>query len=679
MGKLLGEKQPRKAASLFGKYRLLRPLKRSPFLENHLAQAESPPHAVVVLKRLHPLVIHRTDWVALFLDEAKQAAALWHPNILRIYDLGQIDGVPYFVQPYLSGKKLQTLLARSRSLPIPTGMALLLLRQLLEALDFVHGQRGRSGRPMAHGGLHPERIFVGYDGVVGVCDFGLGWLEDPRSAIRSRYRAPESISERRGGGIAEGTQGEDLFAASAIFCELLGEFPEPVKPGMEPWGYLPASVRSILVRGLAVDPTARFQSAREMIEPIESILQSEYPRLNLSNYIQAFFGKEIEAERRAFARFATTEGERFPYGEPVLFERSEPAPTESVTHAPDPAPSAPTEHPPEPAPIESPAVSAVGETASLLPPSSDLPAGGGAEPLSEVASEKKASSWQPIWWGLFGLLMTCFVGVLFFSLYRSSSDKTASFPTPIPPATPTIEARRDPIESFPPPVEEGGEVEARSLPSGAEVAPPLSAEAPATSVVQAIKESALPVEKPDQEQVKKPTATALPAAKNDPPSAPVAAPPRPVAPTEAPLIAAKAVPPKSKEEWPPQPKVEEIPSGPKSSEEMLRELIERQRRAFQNQDGALYRQDIADGRGFENQIADLFGGADPIRVEFEVFELKVRGDEADLSLMQTARLRKGKAISLQKTLLFWKLKKEKERWKIERFNIIEKYPPIEVG
>ncbi|WDT78077.1 MAG: protein kinase [Candidatus Manganitrophus sp.] len=318
MEKLLGEKQPRKAAALFGKYRLLRPLKRSPFLENYLAQEESPPHTTVVLKRLHPLVIHRTDWVSLFLDEAKQAATLWHPNILRIYDLGVIDGVPYFVQPYLFGKKLQTLLARSRSLPIPTGMALLLIRQLLEALQFSHGLRGRSGRPIAHGGLHPERIFIGYDGVVGIGDFGLGWLEDPRSAIRSRYRAPESISEKKGGEIPGGTPGEDLFAASAILCELLGEFPEPVKADMEPWGYLPASIRSILVRGLAIDPAARFQTAGEMIAPIESILQGEYPRLNLTNYIQAFFGKEIEAERRAFMRFAPTEGRGLPFRRAVF-------------------------------------------------------------------------------------------------------------------------------------------------------------------------------------------------------------------------------------------------------------------------------------------------------------------------------------------------------------------------
>jgi len=131
---------------------------------------------------------------------------------------------------------------------------------------------------------------------------------------------------------------------------------------------------------------------------------------------------------------------------------------------------------------------------------------------------------------------------------------------------------------------------------------------------------------------------------------------------------------------PPQPKVAEIPSGPKTNEEMVHELIERQRRAYQSRDWVLSKQDMVEGKGgFEGEIAELFGGAEPVGVEFQIFGLKIRGDEADLSLMQTAHLRKGKAMSLQKSLLFWKLKKEKERWKIEKFNVIEKYPPIEVG
>lgn len=672
MEKLLGEKQPRKAASLFGKYRLLRSLKRSPFLENYFAQEESPPHALVVLKRLHPLVVHRTDWVSLFLDEVKQAATLWHPNIIRIYDLGEIDGIPYFVQPYFFGKKLQTLLARSRSLPIPTGMALLLVRQLLEALHFAHGLRGPSGRPIAHGGLHPERIFIGYDGVVGLSDFGLGWLEDPRSAIRSRYRAPESILERKGGESSAWTPGEDLFAASAILCELLGEFPEPVKPGTEPWGYFPASIRSILVGGLAIEPIARFQAAAEMMAPIEAILQSEYPRLNLTNYIQAFFGKEIEAERRAFARFVPSGGEGSAPGETPLFERLEP-PADLAPPVPEPARSFP-ELPQEPAGSEFPAVVVMKETRASLPVPSDLPAAEAVGVPSEATLEKKISSWQPIWWGLFGLLMSGFVGVLFFSLYRSSSSKIALMPTP--PPAPMIEARRDPIDPPPPLVEESvtqeGEREGAGFPE-----PPPPAQAPVSSAVEAIKEPASPSGKLGRDQINRPAV--LPTPQNNFPSVPVEAPPETVAPPEASLAAAKKIPPKLREELPPQPKVEEMPLRPKTNEEMLRELIERQRRAYQSQDWTLSRQDVADERELQGQIAELFGGAQPIRVEFEVFALKVRGEEADISLMQTARLRNGKNFSLQKSLLFWKLKKEKDRWKIEKFNVIEKYPPIEVG
>ncbi len=147
-----------------------------------------------------------------------------------------------------------------------------------------------------------------------------------------------------------------------------------------------------------------------------------------------------------------------------------------------------------------------------------------------------------------------------------------------------------------------------------------------------------------------------------------------------PVATVRRAPLKLKEEIPPQPKVEEIPPKPKTNEEMVYELIERQRRALQSLDRALYVQDLADGKGgLERQMGALFDGARPIRVEFEVFELKVREEEADLSLMQTARLQKGNSRFQQKVLLFWKLKKEKDRWKIERFNIIEKYPPVEVG
>lgn len=676
MEKVLGEKQPRKAASLFGKYRLLRSLKRSPFLENHLVQTESPPHTVAVLKRLHPLVVHRTDWVSLFLNEVKQAATLWHPNIIRIYDLGQNDGIPYFVQPYLFGKKLQTLLSRSRSLPIPTGMALLLVRQLLEALDFAHGTRRENGRAMAHGGLHPERIFVGFDGLVQVGDFGLGWLDDPRSAIRSRYRAPESIPERKGGEMVEATPAEDLFAVSAILCELLGEFPEPIKPGMEPWGYLPASVRSILIRGLAIDPSARFQTAREMIGPIESILQNEYPRLNLSNYIQAFFGKEIEAERRVFAQFASTEGGGSPV-EVLLFERVEspvvPAPT---AMAPD------LSREPAPETSAAPAVSTVPEEA-LPPAESDRPAAEETERLGEVAPKKKASPWQPVWWSLFGLLMAGFVGVLFFSLYRSPSQPIISS---TPPASPSVVAVQPPPIDLPAPAAEGVKEESIQPPLSFQgevpspqpvVAQPTPPEpvpspvkVPAVAVAEAVKGDSS-IEKPSRTK----EAVTLPV-----PSDSSTVPSKPIAPSDASVAAIGKRPMTLKEGIPPQPKVEEIPPRSKTNEEMLHELIERQRRAFQTQGGALVRQDLAEGKGgFERQTAELFVAGRPVRVEFEIFELKVRGEEADLSLMQTARLQKGPAFFLQKSLLFWKLKKENDRWKIEKFNIVDKYPPIEVG
>lgn len=647
MEKVIGENPRRQALPLFGGYRLLRALKRGPFLESHLVQAEAPPHNLFVLKRLHPLVVHRADWVARFLEEARRAALLWHPNIVRIYDLGSVEGIPYFTQPFLFGKKLQTLLARSRSLPIPTGMALLIVRQIVEAFEVAHRS---AGGPLCHGGLHPERIFTGYDGIVYVGDFGLGWLEDPRSAVRSRYRAPESVLEKRDE--SRGTVGEDLYAAAAILCELLGEYPEPVKPSMSPWGYLPGAVRSVVTRGLAAEPAERFQSAAEMRSALEAILQSDYPRLNLANYIQAFFGKEIEAESKTFGRTPSVQTASH---EPSAFQWVEPPP---VILIPPASLQAEASHP---ASVEvlslpltaSPPPEPEAESA-VAPASSETPAEAPPAPLieKEAPSSKQAPrSWQPVWWSLFGLLLAVFLGVLFFSLYHRPGGMENGSPAPPSPQAqpadlPPVEEKREPAPP-PSPVEEP-QLSHPPAPSASPV--PAS---PAT-MDESLKEPPLPPAKPRPPRIK-PTAE-IPTEKIPPP-------------TPAAIL----------EPLSPRP-IEKVPSKPKTNEELVRELIERQRQAYQSQDWSRHRDDLAEGKGeLERRMAELFEGARPLAVDFEIYELRIRGEEADISLMQTARLKKGEAVSLQKTLLFWKLKREKERWRIEKFNVIEKYPPTEVG
>ncbi|MBI3803814.1 MAG: serine/threonine protein kinase [Nitrospirae bacterium] len=639
MQKVIGENPRRQTLPLFGGYRLLRALKRGPFLESHLVQTESPPHNLFVLKRLHPLVIHRADWVARFLREARRAAVLWHPNIVRVVDLGEINGIPYFIQPCLFGKKLQTLLSRSRTLPIPTGMALLIVQQIVEALDAAHRI---AGAPIVHGGLHPERIFISYDGVIHVSDFGLGWLEDPRSAVRSRYRAPEAVVEKREE--AHEHPAEDLYAVSAILCELLGEVPEPIKPGLSPWGYLSEPVRSILMRGLAAEPAARFQTAGEMRGALEAILQRNYLRLNLSNYIQAFFGKEIEAEGKSFDRVSSNE---------VVLSR--PSPIQSVD-AP-PLMLIPPASPPRPASVE---VISLPSISTLSPLSVEMPsAGTDSERTSVLPAERPRRSWQPIWWVLFGLLLAGFLGVLFFSLYYRPSlfervSLSSSSPVPPPPAPPPIVAGK--TEPIVPQIEEGSSKSspAKEIPS-APLPPPVP---PAPVMNDAAKEATpLSPKKPKQARIK---------------PAPVSPPVSPIEKPAPPSPAAALIGPA------PSRPIEVVPPKPKANEELVRELIERQRQAYQNQDWRGQKADLAEGGEMERQMAELFEGARPLEVHFEVYELKLRGEEADVSLMQTARLQKEKGISFQKTLLFWKLKRDKERWKIEKFNVVEKYPATEV-
>ncbi|HLG23255.1 MAG TPA: hypothetical protein VI382_10605, partial [Candidatus Manganitrophaceae bacterium] len=419
MEKILPEKKEVGAGPRFGRYHLIRPLKRSPFLESFLAQEISPPHNIFVLKRLHPMVVHRADWVSLFLDEAARVASLSHPNITPIYEFGQIDGVPYFLNPFIFGKKIQTLLSRSRYLPIPTGMALLIVRQILLALDFA--RRPRFGRGVFHGGLHPERIFITYEGEVKVNDFGLGRLEDPRSPVRSHYLAPEQNYHQ-----AEESPGADLYAVAVILCDLLGEPPEPVQASPGKRGYLSGPIQSLLDRGLAVDVKDRFQTTLEMLSAVEEIVLGEYAQLNLTNYIQAFFGKELELERRLFSKFNVASTEAGAPAPPI---------SNPPLHA-EPAPS-PLE-PSRPATSQSPSSSPPSFQGETVPP-----------PARPVSSQK-------IWWGLFGLLSLCFVGVFLFSLFKTSLflEKSAPpdpAPAPVPAPLPMPEAE---TPAAPPVVEE---------------------------------------------------------------------------------------------------------------------------------------------------------------------------------------------------------------------------------
>ena len=216
--------------------------------------------------------------------EARAAAALSHPNVLAVYDVGTDGGVFYVVTELLEG---ETLRARSKHGAMPVEKAVDIAIQIASGLSATHA------RGIVHRDLKPENVFVTRDGVVKILDFGLARLIEPVSASEVTtlatetgivlgtigYMAPEQV---RG---APADARSDIFSLGAILYETLsgcrafkgGSDAETLcailennPPAFHSLGVnVPEPLARIVTRCLEKQPPLRFQSATDLIIAIE--------------------------------------------------------------------------------------------------------------------------------------------------------------------------------------------------------------------------------------------------------------------------------------------------------------------------------------------------------------------------------------------------------------------------
>jgi serine/threonine-protein kinase len=195
------------------------------------------------------------ELVSRFQREARAAAALNHPNIVGLLDVGTHEGVHFLVSELLEG---QTLDDKLRAGPLPAAEAVEIALQILEGLAAAH-EKG-----IVHRDLKPANLFVTNDGTVKILDFGIAKLlpmagRQVSSATRSGallgtigYMSPEQTM-----GVAADHR-SDIFSFGVVLYEMMG-------------GQLSAEFDRIVQRCLERDPGRRFQSAREVILELESV------------------------------------------------------------------------------------------------------------------------------------------------------------------------------------------------------------------------------------------------------------------------------------------------------------------------------------------------------------------------------------------------------------------------
>jgi serine/threonine-protein kinase len=186
--------------------------------------------------------------LARFRHEAMLAAGLTHPNIVAVYDAGEIDGEPFIVMELVDGESLATRLKRGDTFAPPAIVDI--TAQLLAALDVAHAAG------LVHRDVKPGNVLLTDDGTVKLADFGIAKAEAAASALTQtghvigtpRYLAPEQ------------TRGEPATARSDIYATglVLDELQAASEPPKDP------SIGRVVERATAQDPAQRYPSAAAM-------------------------------------------------------------------------------------------------------------------------------------------------------------------------------------------------------------------------------------------------------------------------------------------------------------------------------------------------------------------------------------------------------------------------------
>jgi eukaryotic-like serine/threonine-protein kinase len=238
-------------------------------------------HRSVALKRMLPHVAANQDMVQAFVREARLASHLRHGNVAQTYELGKVDGIYFIAMELVTGPTLRAILKHCAQTtgPMPVPIALNILNQICDALDYAHNLCDESGQPLGiiHRDVSPSNIIVDEAGVAKLIDFGIAkasaaGMQTMSGTIKGKfgYMAPEYL-------VGAIDARADLFAVGVIAHELLTNRPlfsvaddmetlrrvrgMPLRPPSQGNPNVPPEIDDVVMTALARDPDRRWQHA----------------------------------------------------------------------------------------------------------------------------------------------------------------------------------------------------------------------------------------------------------------------------------------------------------------------------------------------------------------------------------------------------------------------------------
>jgi eukaryotic-like serine/threonine-protein kinase len=306
---------------IVGRYALFDEIAAGGMATIHLGRLVGPVgfSRTVAIKTLHPQFAKDPEFVEMFLEEARLASRIQHPNVISTVDVATAEGEVFLVMEYVPGESLAKLVrsALKNGEPIPVDVAVTILAGMLHGLHATHEAKNEQLEPMhiVHRDVSPQNVLVGLDGIARIFDFGVAKAAAMRSQATSdgqmkgklSYMSPEQLNSR------EVDRRTDVFAAGVVAWECLAgrrlfagsdpgevlakvltlDIPAPI----DVLSSVPRALSNTVMKALERTPEQRWQTARDFAIELERNVVLAAPHV-VGDWVATHAGEALADRRR---------------------------------------------------------------------------------------------------------------------------------------------------------------------------------------------------------------------------------------------------------------------------------------------------------------------------------------------------------------------------------------------
>ncbi|MFK7984725.1 MAG: serine/threonine-protein kinase PknK [Sandaracinaceae bacterium] len=306
-----------------GRYRVVRRIGAGGMAEVFLAKSTGAEgiEKILVVKRVLPTFARSPKFISMFVDEAKVAMRLNHPNIVQVYAFEQVGEEFLLAMEFLDGLDLGRLISAARRSEgrLPPELCAYIVSEVAKGLDYAHNRKDESGVPMdiVHRDVSPQNVLISYDGIVKVADFGIArarLVSEETGVIKGKfsYMSPE---QARGVRV---DRRSDVYSLGVLLAELLmnrSMYPgqqgmqvlEQVRDGkrtlprrVDP--SIPPELDEVVRRATAFDREERYQTARSLAGALSRWLHQQdelLDAMDLENFVSEIAPREVTSPDQA--------------------------------------------------------------------------------------------------------------------------------------------------------------------------------------------------------------------------------------------------------------------------------------------------------------------------------------------------------------------------------------------